>query len=153
MPNWCMNDAEVTHENPEMMAKFAEAWNAGGLLAAFHPQPDNIGEGWYDWRLANWGTKWDVGLEKDEPQVEVVNNTLQLSFNSAWSPPTGGYEKLAELGFEIRAYYWEPGMCFAGRWSDGEDHCYDITEGTDGLPEDIDRAMGVSENLDLWSQS
>jgi len=39
---------------------------------------------WYDWAVQNWGTKWgtyDVGKWKNGKK------SIEISFNSAWSPP------------------------------------------------------------------
>lgn len=39
---------------------------------------------WHSWRIANWGTKWDVSEaeKKDEGEASVL-----YSFNSAWAAP------------------------------------------------------------------
>lgn len=40
---------------------------------------------WYEWRLANWGTKWDA----TEISIEDEDETMALiRFDSAWCPPT-----------------------------------------------------------------
>jgi len=44
----------------------------------------NQDDRWYDWRCNNWGTKWGAC------EVEVVQNDedfLEITFNTAWSPP------------------------------------------------------------------
>ena len=74
---------------------------------------------WYDWRIANWGTKWDV----EANNIQVVDDNpgyLSLSFFTAWSPPEGIYDALLELidenKLDVQAtwFYDEPGMQFAG---------------------------------------
>ena len=41
-------------------------------------------EGWYDWRVAKWGTKW----EACQPRFENgVKGCLVYCFDTAWSPP------------------------------------------------------------------
>ena len=47
---------------------------------------------WYDWNLANWGTKWDVC----NPSVQTTNNEITLKFETAWSTPEPIFKKLAE---------------------------------------------------------
>ena len=47
---------------------------------------------WYDWNLANWGTKWDVC----NPSVQTTNNEITLKFETAWSTPELIFKKLAE---------------------------------------------------------
>lgn len=74
---------------------------------------------WYGWRIANWGTKWDVGAD----DIQVVDDSpeyLSLEFYTAWSPPEGIYAALLELfdehKLDVQAtwFYDEPGMQFAG---------------------------------------
>lgn len=41
-------------------------------------------QGWYDWNVDNWGTKWDV----DNVEVlEEGEDTWQIQFSTAWAPP------------------------------------------------------------------
>ena len=50
-------------------------------------------DNWYDWRLANWDTKWnayDVDVE-----LEGVDR-IHVNFLTAWSCPTKIYLKLKE---------------------------------------------------------
>ena len=61
----------------------------------------------------NWGTKWDVS----ELDIEYVDDEiLELTFNTAWSPPEGVMQELKDrypdLGFTC--FYDEPGMEAAG---------------------------------------
>ncbi len=44
---------------------------------------------WYEWRVQNWGTKWNAG------KVETANN--RLSFQTAWNAPKPVMEKLSEM--------------------------------------------------------
>ena len=68
---------------------------------------------WYDWRLANWDTKWDAyDLEisdDDEDQLEVT-------FNTAWSPPEAICHALREQypDVSISWFFDEPGCEIAG---------------------------------------
>jgi len=58
---------------------------------------------------------------------------------------------LVEQGYTVRAYYYEPGMCFAGVWDNGCDDCYsdwgDSQGAKDTLPEDLDEFFAISESL------
>ena len=106
---------------------------------------------WYDFCTNEWGTKWDVDpYDKVEYDDQHDKNGITFGFDSAWSPPTGVYEALMDQGFEVRAYYYEPGMAFAGIWEDGQDDCYDIGGYTsetvkEAIPEDLDEMFGISE--------
>jgi hypothetical protein len=151
MPNWCNNVVELSHENPEMMARAVKSFNDGSFLNEFVPVPADLqitagsfGDtpeqkalelqeqaniknhgyaNWYDYCVNEWGTKWDI--EPYEPVSIDEDGRLTMSFDSAWSPPINAYEKLVDLGFSVRAYYNECGMAFAGVWEDGFDDFYE----------------------------
>jgi len=151
MPNWCNNVVELSHENPEMMARAVKSFNDGSFLNEFVPVPKDLqitagslGDtpeqkalelqeqanikkhgyaNWYDYCVNEWGTKWDI--EPYEPVSLGEDGRLTMSFDSAWSPPCNAYEKLVDLGFSVRAYYNECGMAFCGIWEDGADDFYE----------------------------
>ena len=136
MPNWCHNKLTVTHEYENMVHRFVSAYMDNKLCSEFLPP---IGEDTNEWRLANWGQKWDIGPGKDEEYglyPTVVNQQgsfsigafdceASVTFSSAWSPPVGLYERLVVLGFDVQASYFEPGMGFAGIWNNDEDIMYE----------------------------
>lgn len=68
---------------------------------------------WYDWRIHNWGTKWNGQLY----DCTLDDDQLILSFSSAWSPPIEWLEKVApkfpKLKFELT--FMETGCFFAGK--------------------------------------
>jgi len=78
------------------------------------------GEGWYDWCIQNWGTKWtgyDGRFNEDQ---------TAFTFDTAWSPPLPVIKKLAELtGETFILEYIEEGMFFCGRYTAGQDGDYD----------------------------
>ena len=178
MPNWCNNVVELAHEDPAMLERAKDALNRGEFLQEFIPVPEELkivagslgdteeqkkleeatarniekfGYGnWYDYCVAEWGTKWDVG--GDGMTAEIEDGRISTSFDSAWSPPIQAYEKLVELGFEVRAYYYEGGMCFAGIWEDGYDDYYELSnmdsnEVKETLPEALDEMFCISEYM------
>jgi hypothetical protein len=68
---------------------------------------------WYDWSIANWGTKWS------DCETELVHHfptELLYRFDTAWSPPIPLIEKMSvkypTLSFAI--VYEELGMGFMG---------------------------------------
>jgi len=68
---------------------------------------------WYDWRLQNWDTKWDaydVEVTDDDP------DQLEVTFNTAWSPPDAICEAMRELypDLSVSWFYDEPGCEIAG---------------------------------------
>jgi hypothetical protein len=156
MPNWCLNTVTFDHANPKMMKKLVDAWNDGEFFQTMIPIPESAKEDWHSWCVSNWGTKWDVGRETKEPPVVLIDGTLTLNFDTAWAPPIEFYEGLRDMGYKITAYYWEPGMCFAGSWKDGIDDYYEEVDDADSaeknLPADLNEMMAISENLSLWAE-
>ena len=119
---------------------------------------------WFDWQVNNWGTKWDVA-ESDDGGVtaRIVSqsengHTVELGFDTAWSPPLRFYEFItAEFDFHVRAYYYESGCAFCGYWSsDGDDDSYDIQPGAEWvrnhIPRAIDTCFAISENMEMWEE-
>ena len=85
---------------------------------------------WYEWCVKNWGTKW--GDTETDLMVHDDDQTM-LSFQSAWSPPVEGLQKISEkfptLTFVLT--YSEEGMDFYGvaliRNGSLEDNCHSIS--------------------------
>lgn len=179
MPNWCDNNLYLTHDDPEMIKKAKEAWESTKFLGTLVPEPDytkvqvkptfpnNLATGepkpefvdpktaWWDWRVQNWGTKWDIGFDADRGNhAQGGDNDMFVHFDSAWSPPTSAYDSLADLGFYVKAFYYESGMAFCGSWIDGVEEYYDIEKYTStwvkaNIPSYIDDEMGISDYLEL----
>ena len=155
MPNWCNNTLTLTHTEPAMIERARKALQTGTLLDEFIPVPIEMleTEAWYGFRIGNWGTKWDVGLDQGGIFTDK-EHTIGFTFCSAWSPPTAAYEKLSDLGFEIEATYYEPGMNFCGYWDNTTDDFYEIRGDSewvrDHVPEIIDRNEGISEGMADW---
>ena len=155
MPNWCNNELKICHTDPAMMSRFQAAFKEGRVLEEFFPVPQALRDtiagpvpqgyerelnefkenlnrkyyghaNWYDYCVEEWGTKWDIG--GGDAQILEEDGALVASFESAWSPPVAAYEKLTAMGFEIEAYYYEPGCSFVGMFAEGDDYCYDLPE-------------------------
>lgn len=136
MPNWCENTLKVEHSNPEMISRVVDAFNQDRLCEEFVPKPADIGDGWWDWCVTNWGTKWDVGCDGSPVSGPETPNSFECSFQSAWAPPVGLYKALHAAGFKVDATYFEPGMAFCGTWVDGNDVCIEYQSKED-IPEGI----------------
>lgn len=70
-------------------------------------------ESWYDWNVANWGTKWDIS------EVSVGNECeeeITYYYSTAWGPNDAFIKTIAPkyplLKFELE--YEEPGCAFEG---------------------------------------
>ena len=146
MPNWCNNSITISGPTDTIKQLWDDAKSdesGFGLLNAMVPMPkalegttspapkesspqplvDGFGN-WYDWRVQNWGTKWDITDEG----LEFTDNgdgTSHISgwFDSAWAPPITAYNTwLDDMdNCSISATYEEGGMDFAGIYSDGDD--------------------------------
>jgi len=180
MPNWCGNTLTLTHDDPVMIARAVKAFDRGEFFNEFIPCPKDLChedistwfkdeekqrvvdalkaankekygyESWYEFNIAEWGTKWDVGNSQGINDVDT--NELVVYFDSAWSPPIAAYEKLEEQGFRVHATYYEPGSAFAGIYDDMGDNCYDLAgmsadEAHDSLPPELDDAFGISDTM------
>ena len=80
---------------------------------------DGFNSGGYEWRIANWGTKWPAfHVEMEGPTTECDGKTVEVvfHFDTAWSPPLPVIKNAAErypaLSFDLR--YFECGCCFHG---------------------------------------
>ena len=74
---------------------------------------DQADDRWYDWRIQNWDTKWDafdVSVDDDDPEH------LEISFNTAWSPPEAICNQIREdyPDLSVSWFYDEPGCELAG---------------------------------------
>ena len=171
MPNWCSNEMTIYHPKKSMIKKAKLAWKTGQFLNAFIPIPEElkIVKGWsadeseqlarekqyktnidkfgyptwWEYCVAEWGTKWDVGYSNNEGNDarHLTDNKFNVSFDSAWAPPVEAYKKLEGMGFVIHAYYYEGGIGFCGEFVDAEDYCYD----TKDCPEEIKEMFGIYE--------
>ena len=101
-------------------------------------------DGWYTWRLQNWGTKWDV---YNTQCTRFDANTLQLYFYTAWSPPMPIYDKLVDMGFEVTARYLDEGWGYIGEYVDGNDWCTDEVESVAENYPELDAEFGLSERM------
>jgi hypothetical protein len=72
-------------------------------------------QGWYQWRLANWGTKWSI--DPDGLVRNTSENQVCYSFDTAWGPPLEMIRYLSEIfpDLEFQITYFEQGNCFAGQ--------------------------------------
>jgi hypothetical protein len=182
MPNWCNNVLIFKHKDPAMLDRAVQAFNRDSLLQEFIPCPQELldtvsgfmGQGtpeqaaleaqqaanvkkygyasWFEFCNNEWGTKWDIS----DGDIQVDDLEITMSFDTAWSPPLEAYSKLLDLDFEVKAYYFEPGCGFAGIWDNGDDDYYSDWFGSKGaqemLPEELDEAFYIVENLEMWEE-
>ena len=56
-------------------------------------------DGWYDWNIRNWGTKWDCSDISFEDNSSKGN--IRYQFSTAWSPAEGAYQAMVEQHPEL----------------------------------------------------
>lgn len=137
MPNWCENVLEVTAPSPEKLEELKDLLlsdEGDFTFAKTVPAPDDIYQGplgskereeygeknWYDWNIANWGSKWDAS----DSSVDINEHTIRIAFETAWAPPEAWLISTSSIipDSEFTLIYSEPGMSFSGfsRYLNGE---------------------------------
>ena len=133
MPNHCENDLIITGDAAAVTAVLEKV--DGGVdergnriyldFEKVIPMPSEYssGDGWYDWRCANWGTKWNSywygeKLEKKIKKGNQIKLKVTLTFSTAWSPPTPVIEALITQfpACEFDLKYYECGGGFKGHF-------------------------------------
>lgn len=123
MPNWCYQTLSI-HGEPKQLNKLLKKIEVTKTEEDSHseatpfsfqnviPMPSHLlydkKQGWHEWRIANWGTKW-------QPDIDVADisgwehGSIGFQFNTAWSPPTPIIEALVKefKKLEFHWTYWE----------------------------------------------
>lgn len=118
MPNWCKNNLKIVSNGEKVLDIMELLKDEDGemTLNKAVPMPKELEEtsspvrdtvpkeerekliekygadNWYDWRLKNWGVKWDAsnsGFYKD-------GDDWMISFSTPWGPPCEFMKKLSE---------------------------------------------------------
>jgi len=183
MPNWCNNNISITGPNSvidkiEKIVK--EEKEDNGLLNFFHPMPKQLEgttspsssadkpqpmvegfDNWYDWRVENWGTKWELcefyGVDRQyHSEQNEGESTITFGFDSAWAPPINAYEQFLRDNEDcsLKAWYYEGGCDFMGEWDNGSDDCYAPSDykstddfWQDGVGSTLDDYFGITESM------
>jgi len=110
MPNWVMNDLRISGEIEEVLLFIEEnKTDDKFMFSTLVPEPEN-NDDWYNWRVNNWGTKWDIDGNVDVQKV--ADDCFRLYFTTAWEPPIAWLKSVIknypQLNFELNAC--DPGM-------------------------------------------
>ena len=142
MPNHCHNRVTFySDDKPELIQKLHKIFKSEEVFTQFVPEPDwattpneagelsakdpsepmfppkfpdgTVDDRWYNWRLQNWGTKWDCyEVDIDDSELEYG---FEVTFDTAWSPPEEICAAIKEQ-FDVSCswFFDEPGMEVAG---------------------------------------
>jgi hypothetical protein len=182
MPNWCENEVMITGDKElldfiQLNSRYSDNEFS---MERFRPTPPQVLENksgisedkeaiaqavlgntnyeydnWYEWRIANWGTKWDLA----DLNVDRSERTIFLNYNTAWAPniPFWTYFSNVYPSLKITHNYLEEGMCFIGEaeYQDGQvsDYCIDINDDLwklAGATFDEDGYVNNYDDASLW---
>ena len=118
MANVCCNYITI-QGNPEVLDIIAQDYigydkendSVEFNFGIMSPVPDDIQDDYF-WRISNWGNKWDGS----DCWVDICDDQIYLSIETAWSPCDKWTYKLIELcpGVDIYHEYYEPGEGYIG---------------------------------------
>ena len=153
MPNWCYNHLNVSGDKKQLqefveksLTKYDDGEDRFIFNGTHHMAKElDITKGtqtqdekeqailnlanhgytdWYEWRLAEWGTKWDAS---DAVIQHNEEDLFSISFATAWCPPIEWVQnimhKFPDLIFELE--YDEEGMGFGGKLEAQHDMIWD----------------------------
>jgi hypothetical protein len=162
MPNWCHNHVKFAFPSQELYQKFDSAIKDECLFSTFVPleiDVDEKGQEKWDYRKAIefWGTKWepsDIKIEDSPVTMDDSDIELVLTFETAWAPPVGFYERLNKNhGIFVFGMFHEPGEQVFGRCTYRESvekiDYYNYPE----TPTQLDRireVIGINRDLDSY---
>jgi len=179
MPNWCSNHIEVRGSNQSDINVLVDAFNDGRFCEQVIPVPEDLMrdgsssfggensetydliraenrerygyESWFEFCTDQWGTKWDISVYQP---ADLDEDGLGFAgcFETAWGPPLGVVQALEQQGYDVVLRYYEPGMCFVGKWEAGYDECYEYGGETSStvrqaIGDDLDDFFGISESM------
>lgn len=178
MPNWCEVNLDIIVPTKAEAKNIEKAVKANNILNHLCPEPSNMSHdavndekalklrsqgmhNWYDWRVDNWGTKWELA-DGDVELYEEPNGTycVRIWGNTAWAPPITAlrYYKERHPSSTVILYYFEPGMDFVGKFDGETDWCYrpsiivqhkrEYEEGLEDIEEELDAMFNLSEQID-----
>ena len=142
MPNHCHNRVTFYSDDTTVILRLHEIFKSDNIFTQFIPEPDwkttpneagelpiqpepdsmyppkfpdgTIDDRWYNWRLQNWGTKWDAyEVEIDDSELHYG---FEVTFDTAWSPPEEICHAIKEQfdDLSVSWFFDEPGMEVAG---------------------------------------
>lgn len=115
-PQWKEKMGAQPPSSREEMIAWAEK-NAPEMLTLGRQLIENVDKygypTWYEWSIANWGTKWDT-YDVVWRSMKTSSGKVRVDFNTAWSPPLPAIKALCEkMGVSAVIGYVDEGGGFA----------------------------------------
>jgi hypothetical protein len=154
MANDCENWVKFSHNDHAQMLGLKQAIDnctpTKGLFSQYLPKPERYDYTW--WTRRKWGTNRDVRIFK---KVEINQDSIELTFDTAWEPPVAFYKYMVKQGFIIEALYFEPGMQFIGSFNNAQgDKAYNFDASNyHEIPEEYELRLGaISSIKEIFSE-
>ena len=175
MPNWCNNNIIIKGPKSKLkdlessarkgtfcnhllpMPKVLEGTEANGSKRPKMKKLTGAND-WYDWRVANWGTKWDIdaydgSIKTSQELLGKDNGKAELSFgfDSAWAPPINAIAEYLDKNEDVsmKLWYYEPGCDFGGVWEDFNDDCWELSTTPDSFFEQDDQGKEFDDYFNI----
>ena len=176
MPNWCNNTFEVVgpKEKIREFERFLDEEGGKDWFDFFLPCPQELKDvgnvsfdhtneelmekygyaDWYSWSVDNWGCKWNCDANDwNVSEYDDENESLTFWFDSPWGPPIALYEWIFQnTELKVWGNYIEEGMCFVGKYDNGEDESYEYDpndlESLDNIPEEVWEEWNLRERIE-----
>lgn len=179
MPNWCKNNLKIEGNGEKILELLELLKDEDGQLTfnklvplpkelegTTSPTPDTVTEeekkrlmdkygatNWYDWRIKNWGCKWDAS----ESDFYKYGDEWTITFETPWGPPIEFMKSLSkqfgkmifklQFADETQSNYPLGEVTF----SNGEDHVEGPLEDTPQAREFAQRVWD-EEWVDDWEE-
>ena len=99
MSDLCRNRLTLSGDTQELAA-FVERVKTDEQPLSFEtiaPTPEDLlKEGWYEWRIEHWGTKWDAEFEDVTEPLRVRRTRATYVFVTVFGPPVSWIERASE---------------------------------------------------------
>jgi hypothetical protein len=172
MPNWCENtlSANGTAEDISAFVKWLD--DKPFSFERIDPTPEELkdnapfsqsrkdsgagkeliekfgSDNWYDWRVQNWGCKWDIDENQGKPAHSSAES-IGFEFQTPWGPPEKAIYTLS-LKFPTLTFFlghYEMGCGFAGEMTvkngESEGTYYDAEENVDSFKQYVSERWGI----------
>ena len=172
MPNWCENTLNVNGTAEDISAFIKWLDDKPFCFERIIPTPDELqdscpfsqarkdsgagkeliekfgSDNWYDWRLQNWGCKWDIDDREGRPTHSSAK-LICFDFQTPWGPPERAIYTLS-LKFPNLTFFlahYEMGCGFAGEMKvkngESEGTYYDAEENVESFKKYVSERWGM----------